>query len=175
MRAYSDSRGKITMHNIIRIDAPYPTVTTNGENYYQAKCIMDDYSGKEGELTAVTEYMYYAYITLHQGEKELSEMFEGIAIAEMMHHKLLAGAIAEFGANPIFGGNDTYWTGANISYTQNKQQMLNRSIELEKTAIANYEKALACTSNESLKSLIDRILQDEYLHLEYFEKALAKL
>lgn len=161
------------MIKVIRLDTPYPEIVADSDNYYQAKCIIDDYSGPVGELTSVLEYMYYAYICNNQKDNELYEMFEGIAIAEMLHHKLLGGAIADFGANPIIGGKSEYWTGANVDYTFNKKQMLEYSIQLETIAIENYKKAISCTSNASLKALIERILEDEYLHMEYFNKALS--
>ncbi len=163
------------MIKVIRLDAPYPEIVTDNDNYYQAKCIVDDYSGPVGELTSVLEYMYYAYICNNQKDAELYEMFEGIAIAEMLHHKLLGGAIASFGANPIIGGSTSFWTGANVQYTYSKRQMLEYSINLENIAIENYKKAINCTDNKSLKDLINRILEDEYLHLEYFNKALSML
>ncbi len=163
------------MNKIIRVDAPYPVVVAGENDFYQVKCIVDDYSGEKGELTAVTEYMYYAYICFNQNDMALAEMFEGIGIAEMMHHKLLGGAIAKFGGNPIIGGAHDYWTGANVQYTMSKKEMLENSINLEQIAIENYKKAIICTDNVSLKKLIERILADEYLHLEYFNKALRQV
>ncbi len=162
------------MIKVIRLDAPYPAIVSDEDDFYQAKCIVEDYSGKMGELTSVLEYMYYAYICLNQNETALYEMFEGIAIAEMMHHKLLGTAIAKFGGNPIIGGEDEYWDGSFVQYTMSVKEMLENSIKLEQIAIENYKKAISCTSNKSLVSLIERILADEYLHMEYFNKALKQ-
>ncbi|MFI3228766.1 MAG: ferritin-like domain-containing protein [Bacillota bacterium] len=161
------------MDSPYRVNAPYPAVIASTNNAKQARCIMDDYSGKYGELTAVLQYIYAAYISNANNDTELYTLFRGVAITEMMHHELLGEALTTFGKNPIIAGNEQYWNGSFVAYSTIRNEMLIDAIKLEEIAIANYNKAIACTNNDSLKKLIARIIEDEELHLSLFKDKLT--
>ena len=65
---------------------PYPDVEVE-KNIAESKLLMPVYSGSTGELTAVTTYIFQTYVTPKY--PEIQEALEGIAITEMLHHKLL--------------------------------------------------------------------------------------
>lgn len=156
-----------------KIDKPYPKVMLSGQNNgKQVHCIMDDYSGKYGEITAITQYMYNAYICESFGDSELYDIFRGISIVEMTHHQLLGEAITTFDGDPVFAGNNKWWSGSDIDYQTIREKMIRAAIKLEEITIVNYNKAIACTTNQSLADLIERIIEDERLHLSIFKKQL---
>lgn len=155
------------------INLPYPKLT--GTLYPQdIRCIVDDYSGRASELTAVTQYIYQQYIS-HSFDETLAEELLGIAIVEMHHHELLGEAIAQMGGDPIMGGSTCFWSGSNVNYTKNPITFLRNNIQAEYQAIANYRRSIACVRNESLKELLARIIMDEELHIRIFTEELERL
>lgn len=155
------------------INLPYPKLT--GTLYPQdVRCIVDDYSGRAGELTAITQYIYQQYIS-HSFDEELAKELLRIAIVEMHHHELLGEAIAQMGGDPIMGGSTCFWSGSNVNYTKNPVTFLRNNIQAEYQAIANYRRSIACVRNESLKELLARIIMDEELHIEIFTQQLKRL
>lgn len=155
------------------INLPYPKLT--GTLYPQdIRCIVDDYSGRAGELTAITQYVYQQYIS-HSFDEELAKELLRIAIVEMHHHELLGEAIAQMGGDPIMGGSTCFWSGSNVNYTKNPVTFLRNNIQAEYQAIANYRRSIACVRNESLKELLARIIMDEELHIEIFTQQLKRL
>lgn len=157
-----------------RVDAPYPTVVAGDEDYRQVRCIMEDYSGQWGELTAVLQYIYDSYILTDMGEMELANMFRSIGIVEMSHHAKLGVSIATLEGDPIIAGNRAYWSGSYVPYSQNIDEMFRLALVNEELAIYYYQQAIKCCSNESLIALIERIILDEELHLKLFTEAYDK-
>lgn len=155
------------------VNLPYPKIT--GMLYPQdVRCIVDDYSGREGELTAITQYIYQQYIS-HSFDEELAETLLQIAIVEMHHHELLGEAIVQAGGDPLMGGSTCFWSGSNVNYTKNPIAFLRNNIQAEYRAIAAYRRSIACVRNESLKELLARIIMDEELHIEIFTQQLKRL
>lgn len=155
------------------INLPYPKI--EGTTYPQdIRCIVDDYSGRAGELTAILQYSYQQYIS-HGYDEELAKDLLGIAIVEMRHHELLGEAIAQMGGDPIMGGTTCFWSGSNVNYTKNPIAFVRNNIQAEYQAIQNYRRSIACVRNQSLKDLLARIIMDEELHIKIFEDILDRL
>lgn len=155
------------------IDLPYPEL----EGPFCKNdiiCILEDYSGRSGELTAILQYIYQQYIS-HMFDEKLAKTLLGIAIVEMEHHELLGEAIAKMGGDPIMGGKTCFWSGSNVNYTKNPITFLRNNIQAEKQAIANYRRSILCVQNQSLKDLLARIIMDEELHIKIFEDLLQNL
>ena len=155
------------------LDTPYPEVR-GACSPRDIKIIMDLYSGRAGELTAITQYLYQRYIIGDIDETMAKALF-GISKTEMKHHSLLGEAIVKVGGDPIMGGSTCFWSGSNLSYTQNPIQFLQNNISAEQQAICNYRRAAACINNASLSELFLRIIQDEELHIEIFNELLESL
>lgn len=155
------------------IKLPYPKI--EGVVYPQdIRCIVDDYSGRASELTAILQYSYQQYIS-HSYDEELAKDLLGIAIVEMTHHELLGEAIAQMGGDPIMGGSTCFWSGSNVNYTKNPVTFIRNNINAEYQAIQNYRRSIACVRNQSLKDLLARIIMDEELHIKIFEDILERL
>lgn len=161
----------------LSVDLEYPEVEVECESLSDARCLMEDYGGAEGELTAVTTYIYQDYVLGGMGDKydELAETLMRIAITEMHHHHLLGEAIVKLGGTPVMGGRCKFWNGSMVNYCKDPISMLTNNIKAEKIAIANYKKTMRCVENYSIRELIERIIMDEELHILAFEEQKCKL
>ena len=160
-------------NNKYALDTPYPEVRGTCSPC-DMKMVMDLYSGRAGELTAITQYLYQHYLT-DSLDETLTKTLLGIAITEMKHHSLLGEAIVKVGGNPIMGGSTCFWSGSNLNYSQNPICFLQNNIAAEQQAICNYRRAAACINNASMSELFLRIVQDEELHIEIFNELLETL
>jgi len=152
--------------------APYPEVT--GEHDPETVAMLkEDYAGADSELTAITQYVFQS------GRTADNDAFANaclqIGIIEMMHLDMLADAIETLGGTPTFDDGRTFWTAENVNYASDLRGMIMANIAAEQGAIINYEKHIAMTSNESVKALLHRIIQDEKLHLQFFQDMLATM
>ena len=150
----------------------YPKLEITKYNLYDANLIFPSYSGKAGEFTALNTYAYQHYVL---GTSEISTTLIDIGIAEMGHHELLGKALKLLGANPMIGDGRYFWNGSFINYQTDLKSMIKADIEGEKNAIREYENCVKHLKTQALKSLIERILIDEELHLDTLEKIFASL
>lgn len=155
---------------------PYPEIKVVSSNPYYAELLMDDYAGFASEFTAITQYLYHHYIIKN---KKIAELLEGIAITEMHHMELLAETIVLLGGEPrIRGAFSTwghYWNGCYIKYGTSVYDQLQADIEAEKQAIANYRYRIMQIDDPYIQKLLERVIQDEELHLVLFQEALREL
>ena len=157
---------------VVPVDsAPYPEVAGDIDLATVA-LLKEDYAGGKGELTVVTQYVFQSGRTT-DNDSYANGILQ-IAITEMMHLDMLGDAIVALGGNPSFDNGKYYWCASNVNYAMSYKDMLKANIVAESDAIANYEKHIAMTKNESVKALLRRIVEDEKLHLKFFEELLAK-
>lgn len=150
----------------------YPTLEITENNLYDANLIFPSYSGKAGEFTALTTYSYQHYV-LDKGD--ISTTLINIGVAEMGHHELLGKALKLLGANPMIGDGRYFWNGSFVNYQTDLKSMIKADIEGEKNAIKEYENSLRYLKTKAVKSLIERIIIDEELHLDTLEKIFSSL
>lgn len=151
-------------------ELPYPEIAVK-ENLRDAKLLMPNYSGQNGELTAILLYAYQAYISWN--DEELNNILENIAIVEMHHHELLGEAIHKLGGYPVMGGK-TFWNGSYVNYTIEPKKFIEIDIAAEELAIMNYERTILNLQEEDLKLLLERIILDEEIHIKIFKQLLKK-
>ena len=137
-----------------------------------ARILAPLYSGREGETTAVMQYIYNSYIV---GGSQIAKTMHTIAVQEMRHHALLGEAIVKCGGNPIIGDYLGWWSGRYLSYNRDTAKMIDEAIRAEEYAIAAYYRACAKLDNESLKELIRAIIRDEEIHIVMLNNLKAKL
>lgn len=157
-------------------EGSYPNLDCLSCDPYSVRILSSGYSSSSGELNAVLQYEYHAVHFSYNGDKHNAELLEGIAIAEMMHLKLLAEALIRLGASPVYTfnppGQYNFYSTKFVSYSRTPRNMIEDDIMGEKYAIYCYERMLCKLKNDTLKSLICRILEDENLHLEILRKML---
>lgn len=152
-------------------ELPYPELEC-AENLADAKLLMPSYGGPSGELTAVATYCFQNYVTTRR--REIAEALMGIARTEMRHHELMGKAIVRLGGYPVMGGR-TYWSGSFVNYTLDPKKFLRENISAEETAILNYERTVLALRTECVKTLLERIILDEEIHIKVFKELLSAL
>ncbi len=137
------------------------------------------YAGRDGELTAVLQYVYQSVIFSELGYGEFAREIVEIAVNEMHHLEILATVITKLGAPPVYTACPPYpvgyYSAACVNYTRNPRQMLCADICAEENAISGYENILCRMKNAPVAAVVSRILEDEKKHLKKFNELLMKL
>lgn len=160
-------------------DLPYPTTDGICRDALSLQIISPAYATSVGELNAVLQYVYHSLFFDLKGCKEYVHTLMSIAVAEMMHLKLLGKTILALGAAPTYTqyppSSFNFYSSKYVAYSCSLRNMLEDDIIGERKAISDYKKMLRCLKNEKVKEIVSRILQDEYLHLDALEKMLCEL
>ncbi|MBQ8044493.1 MAG: manganese catalase family protein [Clostridia bacterium] len=180
---YLDKINNIHFEENYCIKDQYPEITLNHLQQEVLVMLKRIYAGRKSEFTSLTQYMYQHYIVWSNPKlNNLSEMLEKIATQEMKHHEIIAKILVKSGIDPkncvYIDGNSNlcdYWKASSVSYEKTLTKMFKSNILLEQRAIEDYNEVLNKTDNANLKQIIIRILQDEYVHLEYFKNVLELL
>ena len=166
---------------LVKTDFPEITLTNLPQDILMK--IKRAFTGIKSEFTSLTQYSYQ-HIVLSNDEKvnNISRALEEIAAKEMMHYEVLGKVLAVCGVEPkncvYIDGNKNlcdYWKASNVDYTTNIVKMFESNLAAEKRAIEEYNEILAATTNDNLKDIIRRIIQDEVSHVEYFSTVLEAL
>ncbi len=156
---------------------PYPEIRVEGENLYYASLLMDDYAGIISELSAITQYVYHSIFS-EIIDKELSQLLIGIAKVEMRHLNILGKLIELLGGKATFCGgvslNNKPWSGNVIYYGDDICSQLKIDLLSEQMIVAQYEKDIKLIDDKYVVENIQRIIQDEQVHLKLFEGAINK-
>lgn len=162
----------------LKADAEYPTLEEIKEDYAALRVISPAYAGREGELTAVLQYVYQSIVLSAIGESETSRLLMSIAVTEMHHLEILGTLVAKLGAIPAFVKCPPYpvgyYSASNVNYVKFPEGMLTADLIGEKNAIAGYEAMCCRLANEKVKQVILRIIEDEKVHVAALEAALKK-
>ena len=162
-------------NNFIYSSGELPNVIADRPSAKIVGLLKDVSFSKCSEQTALSTYLYQSWITFPQ-YPNLSRSLEQISMVEMRHLDALAKAIVTFGGKPNFSNsNGAYWSAAYLNQTSDPLCFLRKNIEAEKHGITKYRDLQNQITNESLTSLIDRIIADELLHIQVFERYLDTL
>ena len=163
----------------LTLNEKFPTTDGLSPDAYSLAVISPAYASPTGELNAVLQYIYHSLNFSEQGMNEIAETLESIAIAEMIHLKLLGKTISALGALPIYCQNPptafNFYSAKYVAYSRNLTDMIEDDIMSEKHAICQYSKMNQRLKNEQVKAIVSRILGDEKLHLETLKEILNKL
>jgi bacterioferritin len=151
---------------------PYPTVG-KGSDPNTVKMLKEDYAGAVSEMTAIAQYIFQNILST--SDESFANAILQIAIVEMSHLDMLGDAILALGGNPTFGNGTTYWQASLVNYARTLREMLMADIQSETQAINNYESQAAATTNMDVRALLERIAEDERLHLRFFTESLDQL
>ena len=157
---------------VVKLDKPYPEIVNTTEDRETVSILKNLATSKSGELNGVLQYIYQSVVS-NKINKEISSIFEEIAIVEMIHLNLLMNAIVSFGGVPRYeDGLGNQFNTTNINYSFKLKDMLQNNIKDEQIGVSDYSRAAERVKNESLKSLLNRIKMDEELHLQIFKNIL---
>lgn len=161
------------------VEKPYPTTEGLCPDAYSLRIISPAYATPLGELNAIMQYLYHYHHFNANGYKEFAETIESISISEMIHLKLLGATILALGAAPVYTSNPpalfNFYSAKFVTYSRTLVCMAEDDVRAEKQAIRGYERMLCTLRNQRVKDIIERILEDERLHLAAFEKILCAL
>lgn len=149
-----------------RVNLPYPDVTVREANPYYAALLSGTYAGKGSETTAIAQYASHRYF-LHD-YPEIYTAYKYIAFTEMTHFSRLGNLILQLGTYPkIYSYEDLrWWSGEDPVYHRALRPILESDIEGEHGAIAHYTRIIGQIPDESIQSLLRRIIMDEERHVE---------
>lgn len=159
------------------VDMPYPEVKVERKDLELAKKVFNLYAGEVSEDTSTHNYVLQAL--MFSENEEIRKILKEIAIVEMHHLELLGTLIKKLGLVPLFlstNNNKIKWfSGSYVFYEKDLKKVLLKDIYIEKMAIKNYETLISETSDKNIIHLLKRIILDERLHIEIFEKLLTTL
>lgn len=137
------------------------------------------YSGIKGELTATIQYSYQSFYSKLKNE-DLHEIIEEISITEMHHLEILSQILLSQKKDPKFCRYVDInpdicepWSANNINYEKDIAKFLEYNIRLEQSAIETYNRIIESTDSVELRSIINRIIEDEKAHLKVFNDILS--
>ncbi|NLY55436.1 MAG: bacterioferritin [Firmicutes bacterium] len=159
-----------------RAPGPYPPVKVKGPHPQYAQMLLDAFAdGAAAELTAITQYFNHYLVN---PDKEVARLQFCIALVEMEHLELLGELIEQLGGDPRYWrSNKAYWDGGNVAYgvKMTPSELLRLDIEGEICAIEAYERLITEIADPGVRRVLERIVEDERVHLDLFETALAHL
>ena len=165
------------------VKAEFPEITLTNLPKDILMKIKRAFTGIKSEFTSLTQYSYQ-HIVLSDNKRvnNIAHTLEDIATKEMMHYEMLGKVLALCGVEPkncvYIDGNKNlcdYWRASNVDYTTDITKMFESNLLAEKRAIEEYNEILNETSDDNLKDIIRRIIQDEMSHVEYFSAVLEAL
>lgn len=165
---YSDFLNKLDEVNKI----PYPKIKVEKRNIALANIILDDFSGKVSELTAVLKYVYQ---NINLKNKDIAKIIGRISIVEMHHLEILGRIINQLGMKSCYISSNhcTFWDASNVYYQiDDIKDVLKNNMMQEQDAITQYRNLICKTYDANIIDNIKRIIIDEKVHKEIFEELL---
>jgi bacterioferritin len=124
------------------------------------------------EMSAVHQYMYFHFHCDDQGFDLLANMFERIAIAEMMHVERLGERIL------FLKGDIDMVASMEVQKVHDVKQMLEITRGMEEAAVLDYNRwANECAANADSvsKALFESLVVDEEGHYDQFDTELDNI
>lgn len=156
----------------IKINKPYPALTDIKENKTTVMLLKNLVSSKSGVLSSILRLIYQS-VTADKSNSEIGEIFEEIGVVKITHMDMLMHAISIFGGNPKFeDAQGNSFNTSNVFYSTKLKDMLEFNILNCNQTIQNYQNAIERIDNNSLKSLLERLIADEENFKQIFTKIL---
>lgn len=160
-------------------DKPYPSIEGISPDCRALRIISPAYASSTGELNAILQYNYHAVMFDGKALDEYAELIDGIAVAEMLHLKLLGRLICALGAQPVYTACPpaafNFYSAKFVSYSRSLKNMLEDDVLAERHTIMSYAHMIDRLRNDRVRDVIARILEDEKLHLKAFCDLLDKI
>lgn len=147
----------------------YPSTDGITKNPRLASALVNS---RMNELNSISDYVYFNII-LQKEHPSLAELFEHIAMTEMIHFRILGKMIMSLGGSPAIRTNVV---NCNISLPPSKcdiKRLITSSIASERRAKSDYERLAreaGCDKNAAM--LLCRIALDEENHAKLLASAL---
>ncbi len=160
----------------VNVQKPYPQLNITTKNEKLANLLLSAFAdGGNAEMSAVAQYINHSQTI---SNKSVSNLLLYVALIEMYHLQLIARMITDLGGNlRYWNSNNAYWSGGNIDYGDTVTNKLSLDIYSEEEAISGYQAILREINTlnvpelAQVSSMINRIIEDEYLHISLFKEA----
>ena len=119
------------------------------------------------EIEAILTYLRHTFV-LHDENCKISRRAQEIAIDEMRHMEWLSEWVVELGGTPTIEHMELKLPEKTAA------EMMRRNVELEKQAIADYQKHIEMVEAPKLKRLLGKIKFEEEDHLEEFRESMEE-
>lgn len=165
------------------IDNPYPDVTVKSLSFEVVVILKRILAGNKSELTSVMQYVYQHNIFSNVPSlNNFADALKIISVKEMQHYEILSRVMVGANIDPkncvYIDGNVNvcdFWKSNYVDYTKDVIKMLEADIALEQKAIVEYAELVATTNDENLKEIVERIIEDEKTHINYFKAVLEAI
>ena len=156
----------------VRVNEKYPKLLDVKEDKKTSAILKNLISSRAGNLSCILRYAYQSVIADKTNE-EIGEIFEEIAVVKMTHMDMLMHAVSLCGGNPRFEDDKGNMFNAGYVFYSNKlKEMLEFNIQNSIQTIQDYKNAISLIPNQSIKDLLNRLIQDETRHKEIFNRIL---
>ncbi len=118
------------------------------------------------EHSAIVQYLYHIFLI---GNKSLTEDIETIVRQEMRHLKWFAQKVVKLGGEVSLGRVEEA-----IQIGDSVESMLQNDVNAEEHAIKVYSQQLEVVKDDSVKKLLERVINDETQHREEFTELLEE-
>lgn len=143
------------------------------------RAVSPAYAGRNGELTAVLQYVYQSVLLSGCGRDAEAKQLIRIAVEEMHHLEKLGALLVKLGVPPVFTACPpypvAYYSAANVDYSRPVAQMLAADIRAEQEAIACYTRILDAVKNPDVRAVIEPIRAEEEGHLRTLQEMRSAL
>ncbi len=160
-------------------EKPYPSVEGVCPDCRALRIISPAYASSMGELNSILQYNYHAVMFDSKGLEEYAKILDSVAMAEMLHLKLLGKLICALGAPPVYSvcppAGFNFYSAKFVSYSRSLKNMVEDDVLSERHAIMSYAHMLDRLRNDRVAEIIARILEDEKIHLQAFTELLNKI
>lgn len=157
------------MSKPLTLDLPFPSTDKISHDALSLRIISPAYASPSGELNTILQYIYHSFFFNKEGFKEIADTLISIAVAEMMHLKLLGETMLALGAAPVYTqyppSSFNFYSAKYVSYSYRLKDMLEDDIRGERHAVRAYENMLCKLKNPQVYAIVDRLVADERLHL----------
>ena len=158
-------------------DMPYPPVKAEEKNPAYARVILDNVGGANSEMSAISLYVYNNLMT--ESNKEIADVFRRISIVEMRHLDIFGELALKLGTDPRLWsynkGRMYYWCPGCNQYPTQIHALLTNALEGEIQAIRKYHAQSEWIEDGHIRSILNRIIADEELHVKIFRSLLSEL
>jgi len=120
------------------------------------------------EHSAIVQYLYHIFLI---GKPEITEEIEKIARQEMRHLKWFAQKVVQLGAQVELGRIEEMIKVGGPDWAS----MLENDVDAERLAIDTYTRQLEEVKDDSVKRLLERVINDESHHKLEFSELLQQV
>lgn len=161
---------------IYQAELPYPPVQAEGPQRRYAAAMLDNQSGINSEISAVTLYFYDHLMTFRV--PEIADTFHHISIVEMHHLEIFGTLALQLGENPRLwthrGRRMAYWSSGFNRYSVALNEILRNAIASEEAAVRKYRQQTTWIQDCCILENLNRIILDEQLHIKILQSLYQK-